>query len=193
MCVKLTCTHLLVFLEFLFCIETTLSGDVCLCHCNRNETFTQSTGEEASALYSPAAGSQGFLSVTVPQRDLVWPLLPQRDLVWPLLPQRHLELPVPLQDVQVENLHCQSAGWDQGSFRALLHPPLPEGESQVEAAASLTPLLVCNWFLLLQGYLVNWDVQRKVWDHLFGKEMFKVCFLVFISPRSFLFFSRKCL
>ncbi|XP_077452215.1 actin-related protein 6 isoform X2 [Stigmatopora argus] len=24
-----------------------------------------------------------------------------------------------------------------------------------------------------KGYLVNWDVQRKVWDHLFGKEMFK--------------------
>lgn len=28
--------------------------------------------------------------------------------------------------------------------------------------------------VLIQGYLVNWDVQRKVWDHLFGKEMFKV-------------------
>ncbi|KAJ4918435.1 hypothetical protein JOQ06_000100 [Pogonophryne albipinna] len=27
-----------------------------------------------------------------------------------------------------------------------------------------------------RGYLVNWDVQRKVWDHLFGKEMFKVDF-----------------
>ncbi|XP_018515650.1 LOW QUALITY PROTEIN: actin-related protein 6 [Lates calcarifer] len=27
-----------------------------------------------------------------------------------------------------------------------------------------------------KGYLVNWDVQRKVWDHLFGKEMFKVEF-----------------
>uniref|UniRef100_A0A3Q2QWJ1 Actin-related protein 6 n=1 Tax=Fundulus heteroclitus TaxID=8078 RepID=A0A3Q2QWJ1_FUNHE len=27
-----------------------------------------------------------------------------------------------------------------------------------------------------KGYLVNWDVQRKVWDHLFGKEMFKVQF-----------------
>ncbi|XP_059190291.1 actin-related protein 6 [Centropristis striata] len=27
-----------------------------------------------------------------------------------------------------------------------------------------------------KGYLVNWDVQRKVWDHLFGKEMFKVDF-----------------
>uniref|UniRef100_A0A7N9AYY1 Actin related protein 6 n=1 Tax=Mastacembelus armatus TaxID=205130 RepID=A0A7N9AYY1_9TELE len=25
-----------------------------------------------------------------------------------------------------------------------------------------------------KGYLVNWDVQRKVWDHLFGKEMFKI-------------------
>ncbi|KPP69784.1 ARP6 actin-related protein 6-like [Scleropages formosus] len=25
-----------------------------------------------------------------------------------------------------------------------------------------------------KGYLVNWDVQRKVWDHLFGPEMFKV-------------------
>uniref|UniRef100_A0A8C2WYW3 Actin related protein 6 n=1 Tax=Cyclopterus lumpus TaxID=8103 RepID=A0A8C2WYW3_CYCLU len=25
-----------------------------------------------------------------------------------------------------------------------------------------------------KGYLVNWDVQRKVWDHLFGKEMFKL-------------------
>uniref|UniRef100_A0A673G1Y0 Actin-related protein 6 n=1 Tax=Sinocyclocheilus rhinocerous TaxID=307959 RepID=A0A673G1Y0_9TELE len=27
-----------------------------------------------------------------------------------------------------------------------------------------------------KGFLVNWDVQRKVWDHLFGKEMFKVDF-----------------
>lgn len=27
-----------------------------------------------------------------------------------------------------------------------------------------------------KGYLVNWDVQRKVWEHLFGKEMFKVDF-----------------
>ncbi|KAK3564712.1 hypothetical protein QTP86_024889, partial [Hemibagrus guttatus] len=27
-----------------------------------------------------------------------------------------------------------------------------------------------------KGYLVNWDVQRKVWDQLFGKEMFKVDF-----------------
>uniref|UniRef100_A0A8C9W8F7 Actin related protein 6 n=1 Tax=Scleropages formosus TaxID=113540 RepID=A0A8C9W8F7_SCLFO len=26
-----------------------------------------------------------------------------------------------------------------------------------------------------KGYLVNWDVQRKVWDHLFGPEMFKLC------------------
>lgn len=29
-------------------------------------------------------------------------------------------------------------------------------------------------FASVQGYLVNWDVQRKVWDQLFGKEMFKV-------------------
>ncbi|CAL1591942.1 unnamed protein product [Knipowitschia caucasica] len=27
-----------------------------------------------------------------------------------------------------------------------------------------------------KGYLVNWDVQRKVWDHLFGKEKFQVDF-----------------
>lgn len=33
-----------------------------------------------------------------------------------------------------------------------------------------------------QGYLVNWDVQRKVWDHLFGKEMFKVCTLRHMWP-----------
>ncbi|XP_043920387.1 actin-related protein 6 [Protopterus annectens] len=26
------------------------------------------------------------------------------------------------------------------------------------------------------GYLVNWDVQRQIWDHLFGKELFKVDF-----------------
>lgn len=26
----------------------------------------------------------------------------------------------------------------------------------------------------LQGYLVNWDVQRQVWDYLFGKEMYQV-------------------
>ncbi|MEE6480021.1 hypothetical protein FKM82_012432 [Ascaphus truei] len=28
-----------------------------------------------------------------------------------------------------------------------------------------------------KGYLVNWDVQRKVWDYLFGKEMFQVDFV----------------
>uniref|UniRef100_A0A1A8I666 ARP6 actin-related protein 6 homolog n=1 Tax=Nothobranchius kuhntae TaxID=321403 RepID=A0A1A8I666_NOTKU len=35
----------------------------------------------------------------------------------------------------------------------------------------------CSLLVSLQGYLVNWDVQRKVWDHLFGKEMFKVEFV----------------
>jgi len=25
-----------------------------------------------------------------------------------------------------------------------------------------------------KGYLVNWDVQRQVWDYLFGKEMYQV-------------------
>ncbi|CAJ0924388.1 unnamed protein product [Ranitomeya imitator] len=28
-----------------------------------------------------------------------------------------------------------------------------------------------------KGYLVNWDVQRQVWDYLFGKEMFQVDFV----------------
>ena len=28
---------------------------------------------------------------------------------------------------------------------------------------------LCN--CLLQGYLVNWDVQRQVWEHMFGKEV----------------------
>ncbi|GAB5574134.1 actin-related protein 6 [Prionailurus iriomotensis] len=28
-----------------------------------------------------------------------------------------------------------------------------------------------------KGYLVNWDVQRQVWDYLFGKEMYQVDFL----------------
>ncbi|XP_067915143.1 actin-related protein 6 [Heterodontus francisci] len=27
-----------------------------------------------------------------------------------------------------------------------------------------------------KGYLVNWDVQRQVWDHLFGREMYQVDF-----------------
>ncbi|XP_028941571.1 actin-related protein 6-like, partial [Antrostomus carolinensis] len=27
------------------------------------------------------------------------------------------------------------------------------------------------------GYLVNWDVQRQVWDYLFGKEMYQVDFV----------------
>ncbi|XP_015280306.1 PREDICTED: actin-related protein 6 isoform X4 [Gekko japonicus] len=28
-----------------------------------------------------------------------------------------------------------------------------------------------------KGYLVNWDVQRQVWDYLFGKEMYQVDFV----------------
>lgn len=45
-------------------------------------------------------------------------------------------------------------------------------------ALNITSALVANSLTVFrpffQGYLVNWDVQRKVWDHLFGKEMFKV-------------------
>lgn len=29
----------------------------------------------------------------------------------------------------------------------------------------------CLPFCLKQGYLVNWDVQRQVWEHTFGKEV----------------------
>lgn len=27
---------------------------------------------------------------------------------------------------------------------------------------------------LLQGYLVNWDIQKTVWDYVFGKDVFNV-------------------
>lgn len=34
---------------------------------------------------------------------------------------------------------------------------------------SLIPLM---FFLLLpQGYLVNWDVQRQIWEHVFSKDV----------------------
>ncbi|XP_042571330.1 actin-related protein 6-like isoform X1 [Cyprinus carpio] len=41
---------------------------------------------------------------------------------------------------------------------------------------SKDPLDSSSSFPFQKGYLVNWDVQRKVWDHLFGKDMFKVDF-----------------
>lgn len=32
-----------------------------------------------------------------------------------------------------------------------------------------------------QGYLVNWDIERQVWDHMFGADCCKVkCLLVWI-------------
>ena len=40
---------------------------------------------------------------------------------------------------------------------------------------------VTLWFCP-QGYLVNWDVQRKVWDHLFGKELMKVSICIPVNP-----------
>lgn len=33
--------------------------------------------------------------------------------------------------------------------------------------------LICVTFQL-QGYLVNWDIQKTVWDYLFGKDVFNV-------------------
>lgn len=102
------------------------------------------------------------------------------------LPQRHPKLPVSLQDLQIKNLHSQSARRDQGSFRSLLHPPLPEGEraslhAEVFNIFADSPSFAL-FVLSLQGYLVSWDVQRKVWDHLFGKEMFKVYSWLYFCP-----------
>lgn len=48
----------------------------------------------------------------------------------------------------------------------------------VFAFSEMLPLSCELSVISLQGYLVNWDVQRKVWDHLFGKEMFKVYILL---------------
>ena len=31
-----------------------------------------------------------------------------------------------------------------------------------------------KYFTLLQGYLVNWDIQKTVWDYVFGKDVFNV-------------------
>lgn len=28
---------------------------------------------------------------------------------------------------------------------------------------------------VLKGYLVNWDVERQVWEHMFGKNGIQVC------------------
>ena len=26
-----------------------------------------------------------------------------------------------------------------------------------------------------KGFLVNWDVEKQIWDYMFGKEVMKVC------------------
>ena len=27
----------------------------------------------------------------------------------------------------------------------------------------------------LQGYLVNWEIEKQVWEYMFGKDVLKVC------------------
>lgn len=37
--------------------------------------------------------------------------------------------------------------------------------------------LISNCFVLsAQGYLVNWDIQKTIWDHIFGKDCCPVNF-----------------
>lgn len=36
--------------------------------------------------------------------------------------------------------------------------------------------------LYSQGYLVNWDIERQVWDYLFGKDALKVLFIYLFAP-----------
>ena len=38
---------------------------------------------------------------------------------------------------------------------------------------------------LFQGYLVSWDIERQVWDHMFGKECCRVrAWLILPAPVS---------
>lgn len=69
--------------------------------------------------------------------------------------------------LQVSFTSCPSKRWES--------IPAPRGVKQNQRLVVIFPLFS-------QGYLVNWDVQRKVWDHLFGKEMFKVCTLLHTWP-----------
>ena len=33
----------------------------------------------------------------------------------------------------------------------------------------------CLWPFMIQGYLVNWELERQIWDYCFGKDVLKVC------------------
>lgn len=40
----------------------------------------------------------------------------------------------------------------------------------------------CEVDCCLQGYLVNWEIERQVWDHIFGKERLNVRYAKAIYP-----------
>ena len=48
---------------------------------------------------------------------------------------------------------------------------------------SVMQFVILSVLFSWQGYLVNWDIERQVWDHLFGKERLAVslCFCYFWS------------
>ena len=41
-------------------------------------------------------------------------------------------------------------------------------------------LELCNVWFFFQGFLVNWEIEKQVWDYMFGKDVLKVhaCTLV---------------
>lgn len=112
------------------------------------------------------------------------------------LSQRHSKLPVSLQDVQIKNLHSQSARWDQRSFRSFLHPSLPEGERVSPHEESL---LYNSWFLLRGSFsfCLGHFLYRVIWSTGTSRGKcgticlerkclrFRVC-LIFLSFVSFL-------
>ena len=38
---------------------------------------------------------------------------------------------------------------------------------------------VINCFTLFQGYLVNWEIEKQVWDYVYGKNCMNVSWCLF--------------
>jgi len=42
-----------------------------------------------------------------------------------------------------------------------------------------------------KGFLVNWDVEKQVWDYVFGKEVMKVIEYIYTATLYYCVFGRK--
>ncbi len=93
--------------------------------------------------------------------------------------QRYSKLHHESEKWKTKTFHRRSDRRMSRRFGLILHSRIPKGSyniNVIQLLRNLPSVFVSYLSVVLQGYLVNWEAQKNVWDYVFGDQCCRVNF-----------------